>query len=216
MPSKKFVTATPFCKVCHKRINPDSFHALLHEEPQLCSRCYEELGPKFMHWEWAGVPCLAVYPYLQAFQSMLYLYKGCGDIELAPAFLARAKPLLKLRYFGYVLVGVPSHEEKIYARGFDHIPLIFKGIGKGFCPALLKTKNVKQSDMSKKQRKKIGQALAATPLAKTLKGKKVLLVDDVFTTGSTIKACVGILRRFSPKCIRVLVLSKVPLGRKDL
>ena len=216
MPSKKLSTATPFCKVCHRPIAFNSFHALVSLEPQLCAACYAELKPSFLHWRWAGVPCLAVYPYLQAFQSMLYLYKGCGDIELAPAFLAHAKPLLRLRYWDYVLVSAPSHQEKIEARGFDHIPLIFAGIGKGFCRALIKTKNVKQSDLSKAERKKIKSALAPTAAAKSLKGKKVLLVDDVFTTGSTIKACVGILRSFSPKCIRVLVLAKVPLGRKGL
>lgn len=216
MPSRKSNTATRFCKVCHKPIGLGSFHALATLEPQLCTSCYLELKPSFVHWRWAGVPCLAIYPYRQAFQSMLYLYKGCGDIELAPAFLAHAKALLRLRYWDYVLVAAPSHQEKIEARGFDHIPLVFGGIGKGFCPALIKTKNVKQSDMSKAERKKIKSALAPTSAAKSLKGKKVLLVDDVFTTGSTIKACVGILRSFSPKCIRVLVLAKVPLGRKGM
>ena len=214
MPSKKSVTATPFCKVCHKAIRFDSIHALISPSPEICPACYRDFSPRFQRWVWAGVHCLALYPYGQTFQSTLYLYKGCGDIELAPAFLAVVKPLLRLRYFDYVLVAAPSHAEKIAARGFDHIPLVFQDIGRGFCPAIIKTKNVKQSDRSKKERAKISDALAPTKEAKSLKGKKVLLVDDVFTTGSTIRACVGILRRFCPKCIKVLVLAKVPLGRK--
>ena len=198
MPSRKSSTATPFCKACNKRMERNTIHALFGDNPILCNRCYSSLKPIFLHWTWAGVSCLAIYPYADTFRSLLYLYKGCGDIELCGVFLDRVRALFKLRFRRYIIVGAPSHQERIDQRGFDHIPLVFQGIGKEFCHAIIKTKNVKQSDQSKEERKNIGDALAPTKEAKRLRGARVLLVDDVFTTGSTIKACVGILRRFSP------------------
>ena len=53
------------------------------------------------------------------------------------------------------------------------------------------------------------KALDATlkPLGKSY---EILLVDDVFTTGSTMRACISLLQEKHPKRIHVLVLSKVP------
>ena len=40
------------------------------------------------------------------------------------------------------------------------------------------------------------------------KGEKVLIVDDVMTTGSTLKAMVSLIQKGHPKCIKLLVMSK--------
>lgn len=139
---------------------------------------------------------------------MLYLYKGCGDIELSSVFLDRIRFLLKARYRGYTLVYVPSHSSHIEKRGFDHVPLIFLGIGKRICCPIIKTDNVKQSDQNKNDRRKIGRYLKLVG-GNDLRGQKILLVDDVCTTGSSLRSCIRLLRKLQPKKISILVLAKV-------
>ena len=40
-----------------------------------------------------------------------------------------------------------------------------------------------------------------------LKGKKILIIDDVFTSGSTLHACLNLVLTYSPKHVELLVLS---------
>jgi predicted amidophosphoribosyltransferase len=41
-----------------------------------------------------------------------------------------------------------------------------------------------------------------------IRDKKILIVDDVFTTGSTVKSMIRLLERYKPKKIQILLLSK--------
>ena len=68
--------------------------------------------------------------------------------------------------------------------------------------------DVKQSDLNAEQRRHIGVHLRFVPGSK-IKGKKILLVDDVFTTGSTMRACLGILRKHKAGKIVILAVAKV-------
>ena len=42
-----------------------------------------------------------------------------------------------------------------------------------------------------------------------VKNKRILLIDDVVTTGSTLKASIDLIKKGSPKDIKILVLAKV-------
>ena len=42
-----------------------------------------------------------------------------------------------------------------------------------------------------------------------VKHKKVLLIDDVFTTGSTVSECAGVLKRSGAQEVQVLTLARV-------
>ena len=180
----------------------------------LCLRCFYDLKPQYFRFTIDGIRGFAIYPYEQEFQSLLYLYKGRGDIELSSVFLDRIRFLLKVRYQGYTLVYVPSHPSHIQKRGFDHVPLIFLGIGKRICCPIIKTEDVKQSDQNKKDRRKIGRYLRLVG-GNDLKGKKLLLVDDVCTTGSSLRSCVRLLKKLRPKKISILVLAKVFIRGKS-
>ena len=191
----------------------NSIFDLAFAAKSICLHCFSSLKPQYLHWKENGVPYTAIYAYEEGYKSLIYLYKGCGDIELCSTFLERLLPYLKWRYRGYIIVPAPSHPEKIAARGFDHVPLMFEGVGKGVKVVFQKTSDIKQSAQSRAQRRHIGEHIAVLSQAK-VRGEKVLLVDDVLTTGSTMRACLGFLQHMGPKKIEVLVLARVPLKPK--
>ena len=181
---------------------------LILEEPLLCSRCAEEFKPRLRKSKFAGHTLYWLYEYNEAFRSTLYTLKGCGDYELKDVFLSRQAPLLKLRFRGYEIVPAPSYHERDEVRGFNHVEAIFASLGLPIRPYLRKTADKKQADSSKEERKQIGKFIAITEGAK-IKGKKILFVDDVLTTGSTLKACVSLLASKGAKRVETLVLARV-------
>ena len=74
---------------------------------------------------------------------------------------------------------------------------------------LEKTGDHKQATSTNSKRHEIANYLKVKDNV-TLKGEKVLLVDDVYTTGSTMSACLALVKSLHPKKIKILVMSKTP------
>jgi competence protein ComFC len=151
---------------------------------------------------------LAIYEYDDFIREKLYLLKGCFDIELAPIFLSDFGPILRLIYAGYYVVPVPSYIVEDEIREFNHVEEIFAPLKLTFMKIIKKTTRIKQSDQKVDKRKNIINFLEVKN-GELITNKKILLVDDVYTTGSTIDACIKLLEPYKPKKISILVMSKV-------
>ncbi len=74
---------------------------------------------------------------------------------------------------------------------------------------LYKTKNtIEQSKLNKEEREKNSQNVYELQNKNIIENKKVLLFDDIFTTGNTVNSCCRELKKSNPKKIGVLVLAK--------
>lgn len=104
-----------------------------------------------------------------------------------------------------VIVPIPIHKYKFLERGYNQAEILAKGIGKElniplFSKLLLRNKKtLPQKLLSDKERlRNLRQAFEFNDTAASDfhgKIKSVLLVDDIYTTGSTIEACTNVLMK---------------------
>ena len=71
-----------------------------------------------------------------------------------------------------------------------------------------KKENYKQSDQSYSNRKNISKIIGLN-LSEIDDLKRVLIVDDVLTSGNTLKTCASLLHKEGIKDIKLLTISKV-------
>lgn len=202
-----------FCKICFKEIKDYSLYNLMNKKNILCEQCFDKLDAKFIGFKIGNIRGVAVYEYTDFIKEMIYKYKGCHDYELKDVFLYRYLNYLRILYRGYSVVPAPSFHIDDEKRGFNHVVEIFKALKLNMLPVIKKVKAHKQSDMSYKKRFEIKKILEIDNVV--LKDKKILLVDDIFTTGSTLTSCIDLLKSRGAKKIEILVIAKTKKKEKQ-
>ena len=150
---------------------------------------------------------MAFYEYSEFIKRQIYVFKGCFDYEMKNIFLNLFLKEIKMYYQGYTIIPVPSYFKDDETRGFNHVVEVFKQMGLNMCQIVIKTEHFKQAEKSAKERQSISKHLSLTSNASLCK-KKVLIVDDIYTTGATIKSMIKLIETLNPKDIKVLVLAK--------
>ena len=118
-----------------------------------------------------------------------------------------------LKEYDY-MIPVPMYKENEKERGYNQAELITKEISRRIGikytnGCLIKIKpNQKQSRLNETQRIEHVQGVYEVQNGDIIKNKKILLVDDIYTTGSTVRACIRELRKANPKQIDILVMAK--------
>ena len=109
---------------------------------------------------------------------------------------------------------VPSSDAKIRKRGFDQMELIAEQFAKETGIPLLRGFLVKKKDrgsmrsLTAEERRQAVQDVYGTKDPDRLpKGATVLLLDDVYTTGSTVDACARVLREAGAGAVYVLTFA---------
>lgn len=222
----------PVCVLCDKRSHEKGFcdtcSALLEEKRvtgPLCVRCGTPfVSPKAIDHECGR--CLDESPSFASARSA-FIYEGsvleavhrfkyAGDTSLAGP-IARAI-LGSLDISGpFLIVPVPLHTSKLKKRGFNQSLLIAREISKLTGEPLefrrlKRTRDTGQQVGLKADQRRENVAGAFTLLDESMfKGRKVLLVDDVATTGATLNECSKVLKKAGAEIFALTVARAVKL-----
>jgi ComF family protein len=113
-----------------------------------------------------------------------------------------------------LIIPVPLHLERLRERGFNQALLLaqifFSHQKEKISPHLLKRlkKTPHQTTLSGQARRKNMKTAFAVSNQEMIKGKNIILIDDVFTTGTTINECAKILHQAGAHEIQVLTLAR--------
>lgn len=204
---------TLICKLCMQKRGQISLSSFIKSE--LCEVCQNSLIVNFYTRRIEGYEAVSIYQYDEFFKSFLYQFKAKGDIELANIFLNNYKLYFKLKYFGYLIVYAPSSVESDEKRGFNHVREIFKCLLLKEGAKVEKIFDFKQSELNYIERQTIASRLRLID-GSMLTGKKVLIVDDLFTTGATIRAIIALIKPYQPKKVKVLTISHTVLDKNHI
>lgn len=179
-------------------------------KPPICMRCgkpiQDELAEfchdceiKNFHFK-RGV---AVFAYSSAMKKSMYAFKYNNRREYG-RYYGR---VMAERFYDTVkgwgcdvLMPVPLHKYKFIKRGYNQAEVFARALSEEFgipvdAHTLIRVRNTRpQKELSDVERKNNIENAFQTRI-NSIKYKKVILVDDIYTTGTTINECAGVLKR---------------------
>ncbi len=217
------------CRVCEKPLGLESV-------PYMCGECWDDMPLIEPPWcEMCGIPntkgkcddCATTPPpygklrtiafYESALQQAIHLFKFEKRRSLA-------KPLTQLTMEHFpddcniaeydFILPIPIHKKRLRERGFNQATLLANGIAKSIgvqvvTDALVRHRNTSpQSSLDREARQT--NIIGAFELQKkaVVRNKRILVLDDVFTTGATVREAVKVLWNADPVEIDVLTLAR--------
>ncbi|BBF44814.1 competence protein F homolog, phosphoribosyltransferase domain [Lachnospiraceae bacterium KM106-2] len=191
----------PRCKKCSKPIS--------NAETEYCYDCQK----REFHYEKG----YALWVYDSAMRKSIAAFKYKNRVENGAFYV---EELLKYYYDKIIklnvdgIIPIPIHKSKRRQRGYNQASIIAQGIADAihiplYDDVLLRVVNtLPQKELNNRQRfYNLKHAFAAAHIAEYhLEGKSILLVDDIYTTGSTIEACSIILKQAGVKNVYFISL----------
>ena len=189
----------------------------------LCEKCGAYLGKAG---EKTGVLCRECdhHYYDQAFAGGIYeqaLAATILQLKTDPHLCRRTKEILRAAYDRAsdrrptFIIPVPISRKRFHERGFNQAELLAECLSKQFRIRMANKILIRKSHtpmhraaMDRKAREVTVKNAFDVVDGSELNGSHVLLVDDVFTSGSTLSACAAILKKNGASRVDVLTLAR--------
>jgi ComF family protein len=205
------------CTLCQQRIFHKRGLTL-----GLCTNCINGLEPVIYSKKLAtnlaySFSFFALYSYKSSIKKMICSLKFYRDLRVAKSLSALLLENMDFSFEADLIVPVPSHPIEEIKRGFFHmgylafliskkinIPL-YDGLRRKFFPFFRRT----QKSRSRHHRIKKGLNLYIKK-KELIKDKKIFLIDDVTTTGTSIKTCADLLLENGAKKVQAICIALSP------
>lgn len=226
------------CYICRVRLSPlrdiplcdQCLQGIQFNPSPFCRRCGTHL-PAFSQKEAYYCKKCRTTPYYfkRAFSVCVYdgIVKQCIHLFKYKRKLALARFLCRLlidftQSFIVIekidlIIPVPLHPRKLRQRQFNQAGILAKALSRAFNKrlkhnALVKIKdNPAQVNLPQAKRIKNARGCFRVKSLPAVKGKNILLIDDVLTTAATVNECAKVLRQAGAKKIEVLTLARADL-----
>jgi ComF family protein len=216
----------PQCGGCERvgfRYCPDCLTALQYLTPPVCERCGEPLARgetarcaacrRGLRPALNGTRSVAFFE--GPLQNALHRLKYRRDIVLADTLAGLLREVWQTHAVpGELVVAVPLSPRRLRERGYNQAGLLARGFaelaGLQYAPqgAARVRHTPSQVGLTAEQRRaNVTGAFAGNPRA--VAGRRVILVDDVRTTGATLEACAQALRSAGAASVWALTLARV-------
>lgn len=200
----------PFCPYCYTLI--DDARAVF------CSPCAARIQPVmsllFRVSADKTISIFAVGSYTQPLESLItakYHYASIASVQMG--YLISRLPVLEHIEFDYI-VPIPLHWSRRMWRGFNQADIIAQTVAQKYnkpvLHALKRTVRTKaQASLSLTDRAtNVADAFALNVDYMIIENKTILLIDDLFTTGATVRSAAKVLMRGNNTRVHVAVLCR--------
>lgn len=214
-----------FCPVCFTDVS-------IERGVGFCPECYAKLP----FWDKSYVPKPSFYvddmvedfdaPFLYKddLPKLVHQFKYGDKLELASALGVFMSSVIEAYIAGqnaekmsFVLLPVPMHKRRLWLRQYNQSAVLAKEISKYLniplnLKALQRKKHTSPQRGKTKKQRMTNLSGAFHVDAHFLKHKKVILIDDVWTTGATAKQCARLLKKKGVDSVFVCTLCYVDNG----
>lgn len=195
----------PWCAACHAPFDQD------RGDNALCARCMEQPPGH------DGVRAAVAYGDVARRLAVRLKHGGrTGIAVLIGRLMQRHADVADA-----MLVPVPLHRWRIWGRGFNQAALIARAIGQAqgmeIAPdALIRVKRTPMlGGLGRQARAKALSGAIRVNSGVRVKGRTIMLVDDVHTSGATAEACTRALKRAGASRVIILAWARVLHGDGD-
>ncbi|WP_113930726.1 ComF family protein [Bacillus sp. P14.5] len=190
------------CGICSR---PLSLLEPQHIKEGTCLDCLRwEQDPK---WAESLTKNTSLFLYNEYLKGYLAKFKYRGDYILAKAFSASIGEAASTMNTN-LIVPIPLSAERLQERGFNQAEALASVAGLQTQHLLIREHSEKQSKKSRQERIHSETVFALSPDQPDITNQSILLIDDIYTTGATLRHAAQCLKRAGAKQVCSLTLAR--------